>query len=195
MGGNALADLQLHLILPTRTLRGAQQHRVAHRLCSSVCGVLTRIFPSLQDPNGRGAYRTARPKPSWSQLTMPCALASFLRFTFGSASWRVRLVSSSMRTTPQPRTASARGGPTSDTLVGPTVWPLLGCTNGCLPVSTTCWSKLPPFKPHDIFTKAFTDKVKWKRNVCDLILHVDPAKHWVAPSLPAGGGGGGGSNP
>ena len=40
----------------------------------------------------------------------------------------------------------------------------------------------------DIFTKAFTDKVKWK-SVCDLILHVDPKVYWVAPSPPAGGGG------
>ena len=39
----------------------------------------------------------------------------------------------------------------------------------------------------DIFTKAFTDKVKWK-SVCDLILHVDPNVYWVAPSPPAGGG-------
>ena len=45
-----------------------------------------------------------------------------------------------------------------------------------------------PSNAADIFTKAFTDKVKWK-SVCDLILHVDPEVHWVAPSLPGGGGG------
>ena len=97
-----------------------------------------------------------------------------------------------MRTTRRPRTASARGGPTSDIWVGRTAWPWHGYTNGCLLTNMTCWLNRLVFKLLNIFTSrpSRLHKVKWK-SVCDLILHVDPKVHWVAPSLPAGGGGGG----